>query len=385
MARRRKSRSRIYLAGPIAGCNEEQKTAWRAEVVDAWKHEFEFLDPSEQPRGESAFEIVRGDLAAIARADAILANMWRESVGTAIGIAHARREGKIIVLADPNRIQSRVLTYYVDAVVSSHMQAMKVIRNLLRAEERLGRVLKHSGKLEPFQRGKLMQSIRGACRSAGRNNVLAPASIAPRVMEQLATRRQVKGALPSKAIRDTVWNVLQELEADPLRADEFAGIREAWEQHEQAASGNAPRRPVSDNAVVVHRSPGRVRVHSYKSHATIWGKAVKGLGDIPQPARGLFTQICCVDGVATVRLGRFGTGAAGKQVSAQLFASRSRGVIEGKCFHSAPKGHMQTFQVLVQRPERTDAIRRRMIEHLHERGYVRSGLLSEDKGEGGIQ
>lgn len=64
-------------------------------------------------------------------------------------------------------------------------------------------------------------------------------------------------------IKDSVWEVLAELEEDDDRQEQFAGIRKAQ----------------------------RVRVFSGKSHATIWGKGVKRLSEIPSPARHLFEEV----------------------------------------------------------------------------------------------
>ena len=36
---------RIYLAGPITGCNENQKKVWRDRIQRSWSPEFEFYCP----------------------------------------------------------------------------------------------------------------------------------------------------------------------------------------------------------------------------------------------------------------------------------------------------------------------------------------------------
>ena len=87
----------IYLAGPISGCsNDEQVHRWREEVKKECSKDFDFIDPAELPLlrpGATARQAVEEDLKAIKRADGLLVNMWRESIGSAIGIVHAHKEG----------------------------------------------------------------------------------------------------------------------------------------------------------------------------------------------------------------------------------------------------------------------------------------------------
>jgi len=114
-------RFRVYLAGPIHGCNEAQRSHWRRRVRDKWGDRFEFVDPNDaivavQTTAEAGYEIIRRDQQAIHSCDAVLANMWRESVGTAIGIVHAKREGKLVAVIDPNHIGNRIVAFYADVV-----------------------------------------------------------------------------------------------------------------------------------------------------------------------------------------------------------------------------------------------------------------------------
>src|SRR5262245_50803467 len=107
---------RVYLAGPISGCNEQQMHAWRQEVVSKWGSDFEFIDPTGTlvPAPEAAcleYQIVEKDQRAIQDADGVIANMWRESIGTAIGIVHARAKGRPVVVVDPNLIDSRIVRF----------------------------------------------------------------------------------------------------------------------------------------------------------------------------------------------------------------------------------------------------------------------------------
>jgi nucleoside 2-deoxyribosyltransferase len=362
----------VYLAGPISGCNDDQSRRWRASVKERHGDEFEFIDPTDElvDRDEhGSVEIVRKDELAIARADAVLANMWKESIGTSIGVALARAKGKTVVIADPNHLNSRTLAYYADAVAKTVPESVKRLRGLLRSQETLSTVVKHSGEEEPFEREKLAESIRTVCRAVKRNDILAPAVIVPRVLERLTKVKPVrKGTITATQIEDAAWGVLAELEADPLRHEHFAGIREAWEAHAKQERPTARR-----GSVRVHPKPLVVRVLSGKSHATIWGKAAKELSQIPPPARGVFEEILRVDGIAEIRLTRMSKGPQVAGALAEIMASKDRGIIEGKCFHNAPKGQVQMFQIRVHDPARTEAIRRKIVEHVGGQGLLRIG------------
>ena len=94
----------VYLAGPVSGCsNDDQVRRWRNEVKKSqYSKSFDFIDPAELPllRPEAtARQAVKEDLRTIKRADGLLVNTWRESIGSAIGIVHAHKEGRPVVIA----------------------------------------------------------------------------------------------------------------------------------------------------------------------------------------------------------------------------------------------------------------------------------------------
>jgi hypothetical protein len=55
----------VYLAGPITGCNEDQRRTWRQRVKENWGKDFNFIDPTDPmlhaKEGGSKFEIVSRD------------------------------------------------------------------------------------------------------------------------------------------------------------------------------------------------------------------------------------------------------------------------------------------------------------------------------------
>ena len=158
------ARKRVYLAGPISGCNERQRREWRDEAKEKLGAGFEVIDPALDPVGpdEDPALVVERDRRAIATCDAVLANMWKESIGTSIGVFHAWSNAKVIVVVDPNHIGSQILRYYADDVTDTIGEAVKSLNRTLRAESAL-RALQRNGTSEPLYRRKLANSIRRAC------------------------------------------------------------------------------------------------------------------------------------------------------------------------------------------------------------------------------
>ncbi len=129
----------VYLAGPISGCsNDEQVHRWRNDLKRSkYNRHFDFIDPAELPLlrpGATPRQAVEEDLKAIKKADGLLVNMWRESIGSAIGIVHAHKEGRPVVVADPNNLSNRTLEFYADAVTDMPLKAANMLLDLLRAE-----------------------------------------------------------------------------------------------------------------------------------------------------------------------------------------------------------------------------------------------------------
>lgn len=95
---------RIYLAGPINGCSDEQANEWRARATTfLGGMGIDVVDPMTRDyRGQEAANvtaIVNGDLVDIASADALLVNAERPSWGTAMEVAIARRQMRKTVFA----------------------------------------------------------------------------------------------------------------------------------------------------------------------------------------------------------------------------------------------------------------------------------------------
>ncbi len=345
---------RVYLAGPISRCNDAQMRRWRDKVKREYSSKMTFLDPVERLVNPEAspYEFVETDLQHIMEADGLLVNMWRESIGAAMGVAHAHRYGRAIVVSDPNHLENKMLMFFADAVEETPLQGAKTLWNLLRAE-RSWRVVKSRGRTEEqFERRKIMESVRMACQAAKRDDIVIPKLVLPRVIEQLrVSDRRVKKSVTTTDIGKAVTDALNQLESDAVHAKAVAGVLNAWRR-----SGNGPG---SSNGLVrtvkePYRLPkGEVPIScGGKSHATIWGKTVRRIEDIPSAAaRRILKTISSVQGITRITLGRFGRKGSRNSCQAWVGESKTPNVIEGKLYDEGPNGTMQSFQVWVQSDE----------------------------------
>ena len=339
-----KHKPSIYLAVPISGCNDAQKRKWRDEVKHKYGKSLNFIDPTDPTTfivtGDS-YEAVEADLRAIEEADGLLVNMWRESIGSAIGMVHAHREGRPVVVVNPNHLDSLILDFYADIVEETPLKAANAMLKLLRSTN--WRVIKSGDREdEAFDRRKLVASIRKACRAAKRNDLVVPRLAMQKILEHLEkSDRKLKKNLAAGDIDKAVMTSLGELEADPVYAEAVKGIKAEWQQRHKTRQ----RHPT----IAGSEGRGTVEISCGKSHATIWGKTVKGLDDIPSTdARKVFQVIMDTSGITKITLGPFGRKGKKPDCGATIEASGTPNIIEGKLFDKGEKGTMQTFQVWVQ-------------------------------------
>ena len=89
---------KVYLAGPINGCTDEECKALRAQARGMIEPAFEVIDPMDfDCRGqesEMAGEIIKHDLERLDEADLVLVNANRPSWGTAMELVYAWQGGK---------------------------------------------------------------------------------------------------------------------------------------------------------------------------------------------------------------------------------------------------------------------------------------------------
>ena len=369
MAKREKFH--IYLAGPITGCNEVQIHRWRDDVRAKYAKDFSFIDPTQRWEGnaigedKTPLEIVQADLRGIDRADGMLVNMWRESIGASIGMVHAHRAGKPVVVADPNHLRSQVLAFYADALEDSPLKAAAALRALLRAEH--WQVDKAGDReSEPFQRGKLVSSIGAACAAAGLNDVVVPRIVLPHVVERLK-RRKVGDQVTTGDIHKAVRKTFEELAANDNHHGAIEGVLGVWPANRALQRGGSLAAVTAEPAREARNVS--VRVRSPKAHGTIWGKNVRSLSAIPSAtARRVFEAIVRTPGITEIILGQFGRKESRDRVCGMVAESSTPNVLEGKIFDQGEKGSVQTFQVRVQDDDEKARIKAQCEKALQDAG-----------------
>lgn len=127
---------RIYLAGPINGCDDRQAKGWRELVksADYGDRTVRFSDPMDRDyRGREdthGDQIVAQDMSAIADSDILLANCWKPSYGTAMEIMYAfDNVYEVIIIVPENEPVSPWLRFHADTIVHSVDEAIEKIRS----------------------------------------------------------------------------------------------------------------------------------------------------------------------------------------------------------------------------------------------------------------
>ena len=124
--------SKVYLCGPINGCTDEECKDWR----EAMKVRFpQAIDPMRRDyRGkeaESYREIVELDKIDVERADVVLVNYDKPSVGTSMEVYHAwLKHVPVIVVCRPETVISPWLRYHSTKIVHSFDDAAAWIEAL---------------------------------------------------------------------------------------------------------------------------------------------------------------------------------------------------------------------------------------------------------------
>ncbi|WP_281183969.1 DUF4406 domain-containing protein [Trichlorobacter lovleyi] len=364
---------RIYLAGPISGCNEKQIHEWRNHLKERYSNKFSFIDPAEKlfsrvnTDNYAPYQIARDDFESIKNADAVLVNMWKESIGSAIGVVHAKKFGKPVVVVDSNHIQSTTLAFYADAVFNSVNAAMDQIKEFLELDT-LCQVIakKNSRGTDSFDRSKLIGSIRSACQAAGKNDILVPVRLMPEVYKNIYKKRkdQHGSVFTTTNIREAVFEALVIMENDPLYGSDFSGVSEAWKRYDEQHNRKLHiLKPAHEEPIA--NDPLAIPISTAKSHTSIWGHKISRLSDIPEEARKLFTKIACVRGIASIRLGIMSAGP--KHVAApymEITISKTPLIIEGVCYDNGKKGNAQSFQILLHEDSKKDEIKQNIMDQL---------------------
>ncbi len=363
----------IYLAGPITGCNDDQKKVWRDRIRRTWSNEFNFYCPverlealSEQGVRITPYQVVNLDMKAIRESDAVIANMWKESIGTGIGVAIAAFNGKPVVVIDKNMLKSHTLNFYSYAVVKDEDEAIQRLKEYFRTVDRIETVQKSKGKPdEPFRIDKLVVSIRNACYAAGQDEFLATAEVVPEVLAGLAVMENAdEKTVSSSAIKNAVFDVLARLENDEEKGQSFQRIRQAWDQFNKK-SPLTEFVPVAHSEIRLFSDPQTVTLSNSKSHKLLWGKLkIRKLEDIPVSARGVFREICRVDGISEIHFGGIDGPPHHGPCKVELSAHKNQLQIKGICFDEGKFGGSQAFKIRVRDRSLRDPVLNTLREHL---------------------
>ncbi len=117
---------KLYLAGPINGCSDDEANGWRSKVKLLHPN---VLDPmSRDYRGkeaENCASIVEGDKRDIDSCDALLVYFEKPSVGTSMEVLYAWERQKPVILIDySGRPLSPWLLYHSSIVCRSIEEAV---------------------------------------------------------------------------------------------------------------------------------------------------------------------------------------------------------------------------------------------------------------------
>ena len=352
---------KVYLGGPISGCNERQMKGWRETVIEAYSGSFEFINPAEDLLGERApYKYVESGLRNFERADGLLVNMWRESIGTAIGIVHAHRAGRMVVVSDPNHIENKILEFYADAVETSPLEAASALLNLLRASTNWTVIKRESRGSEYFDTKKLMSAIRAACRDAGKDDIVVPRLVVSEVIKLIKDKdnRPNKRKISSTQINEYVLTYLDTRHA---MVRDISDISKHWKNHYLDKQTSSDTRHKKDTRDI--RSRAHVEMSCAELNSTIWGYPISQLSDIPGKPRLIFKCIQETRGVTKVVFGRFGRGMSGSSCCAAIKRSRKRFVLDGILYN---EGNWQGFDVWVQFSSERNIVVKEIREKLKE-------------------
>jgi transcriptional regulator NrdR family protein len=176
----------------------------------------------------------------IDRSDVVIANLWRESIGTVVGIVQARRKGKPVILIDSNYLDSSVLKMIVgkDSVVHSVEGAInKLQREIMPQLAESVSVRKRNGTVEPFRLVKLHSSLNALCAEAMIEDAVLPDLVAREVHNAVKGAAR-NGTVESEQIKNFVFDQLDQLSrlTDKLYEDDLKHraslLKAVWEKYQ---------------------------------------------------------------------------------------------------------------------------------------------------------
>lgn len=131
---------RVYLAGPIFGCDDGQAMDWR-EMVKLTIGESSCIDPMRhdyrEREAESVRKIVVQDRLDIEDSKVVLANCWQVSWGTAMEVHYAYQVGRpVIAVVRPDvKTISPWLRYHSTLIVRTLKEGIIAAHEILNPQE----------------------------------------------------------------------------------------------------------------------------------------------------------------------------------------------------------------------------------------------------------
>jgi len=114
------NKKKIYLSGPILGCEKKRAKKWRLNIMSKLKYKYDFIDPTTEMyevEADHFKEVVSFAEKGIEECDIVLAYIPFYSMGTSIEIYWAYKANKkiIAVLKNTNEM-SAFLKKYADII-----------------------------------------------------------------------------------------------------------------------------------------------------------------------------------------------------------------------------------------------------------------------------
>src|ERR1700722_4445896 len=224
------SRRIIYLAGPVSDWNEKQRTEWRSAIKGKLtKLGHNTKDPT--AHGKNWTPLI--EMVEIDECDAVIANLWRVSIGTVIGIMQASRKGKPIILIDQNYLATSLLERLVgtDRIVRGVDEAVNLLQNqVLPQLKKEVSVRTRDGSIEPFSFSKLHDSLNAVCAGAHVSDAVLPELVANEV-HRAVTGTERDGVISSEQIKRLVFEQLTGIMKD--NDQPVSKLRKGWENYEK--------------------------------------------------------------------------------------------------------------------------------------------------------
>lgn len=131
--------SLVYLAGPIAGCSDDEANGWRTHAKSILGED-RCLDPMDRDmRGVEILDykyIVDNDKLDILEADVVLVYAWKHGVGTPMEVFFAHTLGKtVIVVLPPHMSVSPWYRYHATTIYRNIDNAIWAVKRIIDEED----------------------------------------------------------------------------------------------------------------------------------------------------------------------------------------------------------------------------------------------------------